>query len=155
MLSTLHTNDAPSAVARLVDIGIKPFLVSTSVRAILAQRLVRRLCPKCKTPAGLTEYELNMLHIDEGQLTGAHIMRPVGCELCRGKGYKGRMGIFELFVVDDEVRNMINNNASTIGLRQRARELGMRTLREDGIRKVLAGMTTAEEVLTTTMTDLD
>ena len=155
MLSTLHTNDAPSAIARLVDIGIKPFLVSTSVRSVLAQRLVRRLCPKCKAPAELTEYEMNMLHIDEGQLSGAQIMRPVGCELCRGKGYKGRMGIFELFLVDDEVRNMINNNASTIALRQRARELGMRTLREDGIRKVLAGVTTAEEVLTTTMTDLD
>jgi len=155
VLSTLHTNDAPSAVARLVDIGIKPFLVSTSVRAIVAQRLVRRLCPKCKVPAELTEYEMNMLHMDAGQLSDAHIMRPVGCELCRGKGYKGRMGIFEIFVVDDEVRNMINNNASTIALRQRAKELGMRTLREDGIRKVLAGMTTAEEVLTTTMTDLD
>jgi len=155
VLSTLHTNDAPSAIARLVDIGIKPFLVSTSVRSVLAQRLVRRLCPKCKTPAELTEYELHMLHLDAGQLSDAHIMHPHGCELCRGKGYKGRMGIFELFLVDDEVRNMINNNASTIALRQRARELGMRTLREDGIRKVLAGMTTAEEVLTTTMTDLD
>jgi len=155
VLSTLHTNDAPSAIARLVDIGIKPFLVSTSVRAVLAQRLVRRLCPKCKGPAELSEYEMNMLHIDEGQLSGSHIMHPVGCELCRGKGYKGRMGIFELFLVDDEVRNMINNNASTIALRQRARELGMRTLREDGIRKVLSGLTTADEVLTTTMTDLD
>ncbi len=155
VLSTLHTNDAPSAIARLVDIGIKPFLVSTSVRAVVAQRLVRRLCPKCKAPAELSEYEMNMLHIDAGQLSESHIMQPTGCELCRGKGYKGRMGIFEIFLVDDEVRNMINNNASTIALRARARELGMRTLREDGIRKVLAGMTTADEVLTTTMTDLD
>ncbi|MEI6070296.1 MAG: ATPase, T2SS/T4P/T4SS family [Verrucomicrobiae bacterium] len=155
VLSTLHTNDAPSAIARLVDIGVKPFLVSTSVRAIVAQRLVRRLCPKCKVPAELTEYEMHMLHLDAGQLTDSHIMRPVGCDLCRGKGYKGRMGIFEIFIVDDEVRNMINNNASTIALRQRAKELGMRTLREDGLRKVLAGMTTAEEVLTTTMGDLD
>ena len=155
VLSTLHTNDAPSAIARLVDIGIKPFLVSTSVRAVLAQRLVRRLCPKCKAVAELSDYEMNMLHIDAGQLSDSHIMQPVGCELCRGKGYKGRMGIFEIFLVDDEVRNMINNNASTIALRARARELGMRTLREDGIRKVLAGMTTADEVLTTTMTDLD
>ncbi len=155
VLSTLHTNDAPSAIARLVDIGIKPFLVSTSVRAIVAQRLVRRLCPKCKAPTELTEYEMNMLRLNASQMSDTHIMRPVGCELCRGKGYKGRMGIFEIFIVDDEVRNMINNNASTIALRLRARELGMRTLREDGIRKVLAGMTTAEEVLTTTMGDLD
>ena len=155
VLSTLHTNDAPSAVARLVDIGIKPFLVSSSLRAVVAQRLVRRLCPKCKVPAELSEYEMNMLRIESGQLSEAHVMRAVGCELCRGRGYKGRMGIFEIFLVDDEVRHMINNNASTMALRQRARELGMRTLREDGVRKVLAGMTTAEEVITTTMTDLD
>ncbi|MBU6182038.1 MAG: Flp pilus assembly complex ATPase component TadA [Verrucomicrobia bacterium] len=155
VLSTLHTNDAPSAIARLVDIGVKPFLVSSSVRAVVAQRLVRRLCPECKLPAELSEYELNSLQIDPKQLRNAKVMRPVGCENCRGKGYRGRMGIFELFLVDDEVRNMINNNASTIALRQRARELGMRTLREDGVRKVLAGMTTAEEVISTTMTDLD
>lgn len=155
VLSTLHTNDAPSAVARLVDIGIKPFLVSSSVRAIVAQRLVRRLCPKCKAPSELTEYEMHVLHIEAGQLAQSHIMRPVGCELCRGKGFKGRLGIFEIFVVDDAVRSMINNNASTIALRQRARELGMRSLREDGVRKVLAGMTTADEVISTTMTDLD
>jgi general secretion pathway protein E/type IV pilus assembly protein PilB len=155
VLSTLHTNDAPSAVARLIDIGIKPFLVSSSVRAILAQRLVRRLCPKCKQPGELSEYEMHVLRIEPGQLGQANVMRPVGCELCRGKGYKGRMGIFEIFLVDDEVRNMINNSASTIVLRQRARELGMRTLREDGVRKVLAGLTTADEVITTTMSDLN
>jgi type IV pilus assembly protein PilB len=155
VLSTLHTNDAPSAIARLVDIGVKPFLVSSSVRAVVAQRLVRRLCPNCKLPAELSEYELGALQIDAGQLRQASVMRPAGCESCRGKGYRGRMGIFEIFLVDDEVRNMVNNNASTIALRQRARELGMRTLREDGVRKVLAGLTTAEEVISTTMTDLD
>jgi len=155
VLSTLHTNDAPSAVARLVDIGVKPFLVSSSVRAAMAQRLVRRLCPNCKQPTELTEYEAHTLRLDATQIATAQPMKPVGCDLCRGKGYKGRMGIFEVFMVDDEVRHMINNNASTIQLRQRARELGMRTLREDGVRKVLAGLTTAEEVITTTMTDAD
>ena len=155
VLSTLHTNDAPSAIARLVDIGVKPFLVSSSVRAVLAQRLVRRLCPHCKQHGELSEYELQSLQIDPGQIRQASVMRPVGCERCRGRGYRGRMGIFEMFLVDDEVRNMINANASTIALRQRARELGMRTLREDGVRKVLAGMTTAEEVISTTMSDLD
>jgi type II secretory ATPase GspE/PulE/Tfp pilus assembly ATPase PilB-like protein len=154
VLSTLHTNDAPSAIARLVDIGVKPFLVSSSVRAVLAQRLVRRLCPHCKAPSELSEYELGALQIEAGQIRQASVMRPVGCDRCRGRGYRGRMGIFEMFLVDDEVRNMINNNASTISLRQRARELGMRTLREDGVRKVLAGMTTAEEVISTTMADL-
>ncbi|MGH8047320.1 MAG: GspE/PulE family protein [Chthoniobacterales bacterium] len=154
VLSTLHTNDAPSAIPRLVDIGVQPFLVSSSMRAAIAQRLVRRLCPKCKEPTELSEYELHTLGLEASQMTNAKPMKPVGCENCRGRGYKGRMGIFEMFVIDDEVRHMINNNASTIALRQRARELGMRTLREDGVRKVLAGLTTAEEVITTTMTDL-
>ena len=155
VLSTLHTNDAPSAIARLVDIGVKPFLVSSSVRAVVAQRLVRRLCPTCKQHGGLTEYEMSALQIEPGMLAQARVMRSVGCEACRGKGFKGRMGIFEMFLVDDEVRNMVNNNASTIALRQRARELGMRTLREDGVRKVLAGLTTADEVISSTMADLD
>ncbi len=155
VLSTLHTNDAPGAIARLVDIGIKPFLVSSSVRAALAQRLVRRLCPSCKQPAELSEYEARSLRIDVNQLAEATPMKPHGCEACRGKGFKGRRGIFELFTIDDEVRHMIINGATTIQLRARARELGMRTLREDGVRKVLSGMTTAEEVITTTMTDAD
>jgi type IV pilus assembly protein PilB len=155
VLSTLHTNDAPGAMARLVDIGIKPFLVSSSVRAALAQRLVRFLCPKCKKPAELSEYEYTTLRIDPNQALDANVMQPNGCEVCRGKGFKGRKGIFELFQIDDEVRHMIINGATTIQLRARARELGMRTLREDGVRKVLSGMTTAGEVITTTMTDAD
>jgi type IV-A pilus assembly ATPase PilB len=155
VFSTLHTNDAPSAVARLVDIGVQPFLVSSSVRAIMAQRLVRKLCQKCKEPGELTEAEMRALRIDPNQLSEATIMRPVGCDNCRFLGYKGRMGIFEIFVVDDEVRFMINDRASTLQLRKRARELGMRTLREDGVRKVLSGMTTAEEVIATTMGDAD
>lgn len=153
VLSTLHTNDAPSAIPRLVDIGVAPFLVSSSVRAVMAQRLVRQLCPNCKAPTELSEYELKTLGLDPAQLSGATPKKPVGCEKCRGKGYKGRKGIFEVFIVDDEVRHMINNRAPTIQLRQRARELGMRTLREDGVRKVLSGLTTAEEVITTTMGD--
>jgi general secretion pathway protein E/type IV pilus assembly protein PilB len=155
VLSTLHTNDAPSAVARLIDVGIKPFLVSSSVRAVIAQRLVRKLCPHCKAPGELSEYDMHALQIEPGMLTQSSVKRPVGCGNCRGKGYRGRMGIFEIFVVDDEVRNMVNNNASTIALRQRARELGMRSLREDGVRKVLAGLTTAEEVISTTMSDFE
>ena len=155
VFSTLHTNDAPGAVARLVDIGVPPFLVSSSVRAIIAQRLVRRLCPKCKQPHELSEAELRALRLDASQLRETAVMRPVGCEACRHLGYRGRMGIFELFLVDDEVRYMINEKASTIQLRKRARELGMRTLREDGVRKVLSGMTSAEEVISTTMGDAD
>ena len=124
VFSTLHTNDAPSAVARLIDIGVQPFLVASSVRAIMAQRLVRRLCNNCKQPGELTETELRALHIEPGQLSDAQVMKPVGCEQCRKTGYKGRMGIFEIFVIDDEVRHMINKRSSTLILRQRARELG-------------------------------
>jgi len=154
VFSTLHTNDAPAAVARLIDIGVQPFLVASSVRAIMAQRLVRRLCSNCKEPAELTETELRALRIEPGQLQETQVMKPVGCDQCRQIGYKGRMGIFEIFVIDDEVRHMINKRSSTLMLRQRARELGMRTLREDGVRKVLAGLTSAEEVISITIGDV-
>ena len=154
VFSTLHTNDAPAAVARLIDIGVQPFLVASSVRAIMAQRLVRRLCRNCKQPGELSETELRALRIEPGQLGEAQVMKAVGCEQCRQIGYKGRMGIFEIFVIDDEVRHMINKRSSTLMLRQRARELGMRTLREDGVRKVLAGLTSADEVISTTMGDV-
>ncbi len=154
VFSTLHTNDAPSAVARLVDIGVQPFLVASSVRAIMAQRLVRRLCSNCKEPAELSETELRALRIEPGQVREAQVMKPVGCEQCRRTGYRGRTGIFEIFVIDDEVRHMINKRSATLMLRQRARELGMRTLREDGVRKILGGATSAEEVISTTIGDV-
>ncbi len=153
VFSTLHTNDAPSAIARLVDIGVQPFLVSSAVRAMIAQRLVRKICPNCKAPVDLTEAEVMSLGIDPTQLATATVMAGVGCEKCKGLGAKGRMGIFEIFEVDDDVRHMVNTRATTVDLRKRAREMGMRTLREDGIRKVLSGMTTAEEVISATMSD--
>ncbi len=155
VFSTLHTNDAPSAIARLVDIGVKPFLVASSIRAAMAQRLVRRLCPKCKTPVEVTEEDAAALRIDLMKMRDATVMKNFGCENCRHTGYRGRMGIFEIFLITDEVRHMINDKLSTVALRQRARELGMRTLREDGVRKVLAGLTTIEEVVQTTMGDSD
>jgi general secretion pathway protein E/type IV pilus assembly protein PilB len=154
VFSTLHTNDAPSAIARLVDIGVQPFLVASSVRAIMAQRLVRRLCPNCRQPGELSQTELRALNLEPGQLSDAEVMKPVGCDECRRTGYRGRMGIFEIFVIDDTVRHMINNRRPTLLLRQRARELGMRTLREDGVRKVLAGLTSAEEVISITLGDV-
>ncbi len=154
VFSTLHTNDAPSAVARLADIGVKKFLIASAVRAIIAQRLVRKLCPFCKTPATLTDRELRMLNIDGNQVMDSEIHGSIGCEKCRTNGYKGRAGLFEIFKIDDEVRNMVNDGLSSPQLRKRARELGMRTLREDGIRKVLSGMTSAEEVISVTMSDM-
>jgi type II secretory ATPase GspE/PulE/Tfp pilus assembly ATPase PilB-like protein len=163
VLSTLHTNDAPSAIARLIDIGVKPFLVSSAVRAVMAQRLCRKLCT-CKEPTNLTEAEMTALHLDPEQLADATIYKPKGCERCRFTGYRGRLGIFEIFKVDDEMRQMINRmgegedrseQVSTVQLRKRAREQGMRTLREDGFQKVFAGLTTFDEVLAVTMGDTD
>jgi type IV pilus assembly protein PilB len=153
VFSTLHTNDAPSTVARLADIGIKPFLIASAVRAIQAQRLVRKLCPECKTPSFLSETDLRGLRLEASQAMNSTIMQPVGCKKCRDRGYRGRLAILEIFKVDDEVRNMINEQLTTPQLRKRARELGMRTIREDGVRKVLAGLTTADEVIEATMAD--
>ena len=155
VFSTLHTNDAPSAVARLADIGVQRFLIASAVRAVMAQRLVRALCKDCKGAAELSDAEMRMLRLDAAQLEESSIMGPTGCDSCRQNGYRGRQGIFEIFKVDDEVRHLINEDLSTPQLRRRARELGMRTLREDGIRKVLAGVTSASEVISVTMSDAD
>jgi len=153
VFSTLHTNDAPSAITRLVDMGVKPFLVSSSIRAILAQRLVRKICPDCRQPYTPTEGELRLLNLNAKALAEARFAKGRGCDRCRGTGYRGRAGIFEIFSVDDEIRHLINENAAVSKIRQRARDLGMRTLREDGIRKVVTGMTTPEEIIAATMTD--
>ena len=153
VFSTLHTNDAPSAVTRLVDIGVKQFLVASSVRAIMAQRLVRRICTSCTEPYVPTDTELRALNLKPEQIEKANFRKGHGCDRCRNTGYKGRMGIFEVFVLDDEIRRMVNEGLSVTSIRQRARDLGMRTLREDGIRKVLGGMTTPDEVITATMGD--
>ena len=155
VFSTLHTNDAPSAVTRLVDIGVKQFLVASSVRAIMAQRLVRRICSVCAEPYEPTETELRSLNLNHDQMEQANFRKGRGCDKCRGTGYKGRMGIFEICVLDDEIRRMVNEKMSVASIRQRARDLGMRTLREDGLRKVLGGMTTPDEIITATMGDKD
>ncbi|MEM6911998.1 MAG: ATPase, T2SS/T4P/T4SS family [Verrucomicrobiota bacterium] len=151
VFSTLHTNDAPSAVARLDDIGVKPFLISSAVRAVLAQRLVRKNCKDCTEDSQLTEQEIRTLQLDPSQLADAQIRIGRGCARCRQTGCRGRLGLFEIFELDDEINHLINEGASTPNLRRRARELGMRTLREDGVRKVLAGATRASEVLRVTM----
>jgi len=153
VFSTLHTNDAPSAVTRLIDIGIKPFLVASAIRAIMAQRLVRRICKKCGQPATLTDAEMRALGLEPSDLVGAKIMKGKGCPECNNTGYRGRMGIFEIFVLDDEVRRLVYEKVSSTVIKRRAREMGMRTLREDGVRKILAGMTTAEEVISVTVGD--
>jgi len=153
VFSTLHTNDAPSAVARLADIGVKRFLIASALRAVMAQRLVRRLCSSCKKLVELTEDESKRLKIPATQLMEAEIYGPEGCDMCRQSGFKGRMGLFEIMEVDDEIAQLINQGLSTGQLKRRARELGMRSLREDGIRKFLSGNTSAAEVLGSTMGD--
>jgi len=155
VFSTLHTNDAPSAVTRLIDIGVKPFLVASSTRAMMAQRLVRKICRKCEQPYTPTENEMRSLGLDAAAVQNATLKHGRGCANCSNTGHRGRMGIFEVFTVDDEVRKLIYDKVPASVLRIRAREMGMRTLREDGIRKVLAGLTTPEEVIRATVGDVD
>jgi type IV pilus assembly protein PilB len=155
VFSTLHTNDAPSAVTRLIDIGVPPFLVASSARMLMAQRLVRKVCKRCGSAYKPTESELRSLAVDAGQVQESSVKKGKGCGDCNKTGYRGRFGIFEMFVIDDEVRKLIYDKVPSSVLRSRAREIGMRTLREDGARKVLAGMTTPEEVIRATIADAD
>ncbi len=153
VFSTLHTNDAPGAVTRLVDIGVKPFLVASSTRCLMAQRLVRKICKKCAAPYTPSDAEMRALGLKPEELKNANVQKGRGCQNCNNSGNRGRFGIFEIFVVDDDARKLIYDRVPTNVLRSRAREMGMRTLREDGIRKVLAGMTTPEEVIRATVGD--
>jgi type IV pilus assembly protein PilB len=153
VFSTLHTNDAPSAVSRLIDIGIKPFLAAAAVRAVLAQRLVRRNCPNCRAGCEHDEKLLNSLGIRTDQMVDASFMKGEGCLKCNGTGFRGRVGIFEMFNVNEELQSMIYEESSLVALRDKAREMGMRNMREDGVRKVIAGVTTPQEVLYATVSD--
>ncbi len=153
VFSTLHTNDAPSAVTRLVDIGVKPFLVSASLRAALAQRLVRKTCVNCKVPYTPDQRVLQAIGINELAAQGMSFTHGEGCPKCNGIGFRGRMGIFEIFIVNEELQQMIYEGRTLVELRTKARELGMRTMREDGVRKVGSGLTTADEVLKVTMNE--
>ena len=155
VFSTLHTNDAPSAVTRLIDIGVKPFLVASSTRALMAQRLVRKVCKQCAAPFPPTEAEIRSLGLDPSTITSSNYQKGKGCSNCSGTGCRGRFGIFEIFVIDDEARKLIYEKVPSSVLRARAREMGMRTLREDGVRKAMAGMTTPEEVIRATVGDVE
>ncbi|QOV92352.1 Flp pilus assembly complex ATPase component TadA [Humisphaera borealis] len=144
VFSTLHTNDAPSAVTRLMDLGIEPYLVASSLRAVLAQRLVRRICGGCAARAKPTAAGLRWLGVDASQTAG--MRRGRGCDACRRTGYRGRFGMFELLVVDEPIRRLITTQADAGRIKDAAIAAGMRTLREDGVAKVLAGVTTIGEV---------
>jgi general secretion pathway protein E/type IV pilus assembly protein PilB len=153
VFSTLHTNDAPGAVTRLIDMGIKPFLIASSLRAVMAQRLVRRICKNCAVPYEPNEEELQIMGLDSEFVKNSKLLKGRGCAECKGKGYKGRMGIYEIFIVTTELQSLIYQKVPSSVIREAARKSGMRTLREDGIRKAAAGMTTLEEVLAGTVMD--
>jgi type IV pilus assembly protein PilB len=147
VLSTLHTNDSPGAITRLIDMGVEPFLISSTMVGVLGQRLVRTICKNCRTPFEPTESQLSQLNLSPHDLGDKVFYYGRGCSNCNDTGYKGRKGIFELLVINDAIRTLINERAPTVVLRQKAVELGMVTLREDGLRSIFDGDTTIEEVV--------
>jgi type IV pilus assembly protein PilB len=147
VLSTLHTNDAPGAITRLIDMGVEPFLLASSVEAVLAQRLVRRICKKCRTAYEPSSTLLAQLGINPVDIGDREFFYGKGCEQCNSTGYKGRMGIYEFLRVTDAIRDLITGRAPSLVMRQKAVEQGMKTLREDGLRAIFDGETTIEEVI--------
>jgi type IV pilus assembly protein PilB len=147
VLSTLHTNDSAGAVTRLVDMGVEPFLVAATLEGVLAQRLLRTICKSCRAPYEPSLHVLNQLNLSVEDIGGKHFHTGSGCSVCGGSGYKGRRGIYELLDVTDPIRELITSRAPSLVLRQKAIELGMVTLREDGLRSIYDGETTIEEVL--------
>jgi type II secretion system protein E len=151
VFSTLHTNDAAGTLSRLVDMKIEPFLTASSVAAAIAQRLIRTICSRCKTPFAPSKEALVKIGLDPGK--EYQLFYGKGCKHCRNSGYKGRMGIFEILVMDDKIRDLILRNASSAEIKQAAVKAGMKTLRDDGLQKVLEGKTTIDEVLRVTALD--
>jgi general secretion pathway protein E/type IV pilus assembly protein PilB len=152
VFSTLHTNDAPSAITRLLDMGIKPFLVASGVKAVMAQRLGRRICKNCKREVEPEPEELRLLELDADFFKDTTLLKGAGCGSC-SNGYKGRLGFYEIMMVTEEIIPMIFAGSPSDEIKARARELGMRTLRDDGTRKAQAGSTTLEEVIRVTKGD--
>jgi type IV pilus assembly protein PilB len=150
VLSTLHTNDAPSTVTRLRDMGVEPYLITATLEGVLAQRLVRRICPDCRTEYEPSKELLMELNLTPEQVQGKKFYYGRGCERCNNTGFKGRTGIFELLVMNDTIRDLVANNASTDAIRQAARKAGMKTLREAGLQALFSGITTIEEVVRAT-----
>jgi type II secretory ATPase GspE/PulE/Tfp pilus assembly ATPase PilB-like protein len=153
VFSTLHTNDAPSAFTRLIDMGIEPFLVASSVEAVMAQRLVRNICPGCKTERKVEKDYLLKIGFPENEVYTARFWHGVGCEACRQLGYQGRQGIYEILILNESLRPLILNRSAASTIAHEAIKNGMRTLRTDGWNKVKAGRTTIEEVLRVTQTE--
>ncbi len=153
VFSTLHTNDAPSAITRLKDLGVAPFLISSSVRTIMAQRLIRRVCPDCSEPVSPSSVDLAAIGAEPSQADSAQWREGQGCSSCRGTGFRGRLGIFEIMTITSEMESLIYSNGSLADIRSLARRQGMRTMREDGLRKAMNGQTTISEELSVTTTN--
>ena len=153
VFSTVHANDAASTITRLLDIGVKPFLVGSCLNLVMAQRLVRTICKNCKESYTPTKEELEMVGLDKSMLNSNEIFRGKGCSHCRNTGYHGRTGIFELIPMSREIRGLVYENANEDEIRQKAMDEGMATLRDSGIRKILAGDTSISEILRSTVTD--
>ncbi|HVX85601.1 MAG TPA: ATPase, T2SS/T4P/T4SS family [Phycisphaerae bacterium] len=154
VFSTLHTNDAPSAITRLIDMGVKPFLVASSIQAVMAQRLIRTLCDKCKAPDPEPDRKfLSILGLTDRELQGRTLMKAVGCGNCNGTGYRGRKGIFEMMTMNNEVRELAFKRAPSNIIRKAARASGMKTLLDDGKTKILNGITTAAEIARVTQAE--
>ena len=147
VFSTLHTNDAPASITRLTDIGVQPFLVASSLMAAMAQRLVRRVCPKCQTDDQPSEDELRSVGLNPSRLGQANFKRGAGCQYCNHTGYRGRQGIFEMMIMNTALRELTFRKEPLMVMRRQARLGGMSTLLEDGIQKALKGITTLEEVV--------
>jgi type IV pilus assembly protein PilB len=153
VFTTLHTNDAPSSVARLLDLGVEPFLITATVEGVVAQRLVRRICTNCKTPFEPDESQLRELGLTEEDIKGKQLYYGRGCNRCNGTGYKGRTGLYEIMLFTDEIRNLIMNRASSNVLRVAAQKAGMRPLRDNGLIAIFDGITTIDEVVKETITE--
>ncbi|NOY74839.1 MAG: type II/IV secretion system protein, partial [Kiritimatiellaeota bacterium] len=147
VFSTLHTNDAAGTVTRLIDMGVEPFLITSSLVGVLGQRLIRKVCSNCKVGFNPTDDDLNSLGLEREEVGDRQFFYGKGCDVCNQSGYKGRLAICELLMCSGEIRELIIEKAPTIVLREKARELGMRTIREDGLRAILSAETTMEEVL--------
>ena len=153
VLSTLHTNDAPATISRLLNMGVEPFLITASVNLVLAQRLARKICSDCKTAIKLEPSVLEEIGFNPEQVAKAQLMKGAGCRTCNGSGYKGRVALYEIMRFNDSLKEMVLKGSSTAELKAAAIKTGMLTLRMSGIRKVLDGVTTTEEILRVTMAD--
>lgn len=153
VFTTLHTNDAPSSVARLLDLGVEPFLITATIEGVVAQRLVRRICTKCRTPYEPDEAQLKEMSLTEEEIAGKTFYYGRGCSKCNGTGYKGRTGLYEIMIFNDEIRDLIMNRASTNVLRVAAQKAGMRPLRHNGLIAIFDGTTTIDEIMKETITE--